>query len=76
MGNVTKLVTAIVECGRTEDYEIDECELCEAPVLRPVSAPDHAEAICSYCLPDVKAAAAKLGAKMNTQKIPPVAGMN
>jgi hypothetical protein len=63
------LTTAIVECGCCDDYLIDKCSICEAPVLRPASAPDHAEAVCSYCVPDVMAAAAKFGAKVNKHKL-------
>jgi hypothetical protein len=31
--------TQIIEFGRAEDYNIDDCEICEAPVLRPIGAP-------------------------------------
>ena len=31
--------TQMVECGRVEDYEIDDCDICHVPVLRPLCVP-------------------------------------
>jgi hypothetical protein len=63
-------MTTIVECGRVEDFSIDECEFCHSPVLRPKDVPSHATPICRQCLPGVMAAAAVVGSKVEHLNLP------
>jgi hypothetical protein len=64
MDDDEKKIGQVVECCRVEDYTIDDCELCDAPVLRPLCAPPGAEAICSHCHPVLMEMATAQGAKV------------
>ncbi len=62
--------TRVVECGLVADHEIDDCDICHEPVLRPVSVPDDVVSLCSNCAPQFIATAAEIGAKINTHMVP------
>ncbi len=65
-----KETLSFLNCGLVKDVEPVECEGgCGELILRPIEAPEEAEALCPQCYREAMADAAEAGLEVNEHTI-------